>query len=228
MNKRSKVTLIIGAIVFVSSIAVFAVIHPRVFPSTILGLCFLLYSEVVLFGGFVLVDMLSARASKLLLWSGVGTTIDVYGVIVFISSLIHMTTKTSLIQGFLILQIVLLVIVLAVCLIIWNFSLGMRRNDSKVLQVGATLQYILDQLVLIKEKTSNKAEIDRLIEAVQYSDTSVTVDADIEINDAITHLDDLTSADELDNAEFENTVQNIEFLIKKRNLQAKATKRGGV
>ncbi|MCM1233169.1 MAG: hypothetical protein NC489_23870 [Ruminococcus flavefaciens] len=228
MNKRSRVSLIAGAAALAASIAVFAIVHPKVFPSTILGLCFLLYSEAVLFGGFALVDMLSARASRMLLWSGVGTLTGIYGVIVFISSFIFMAAKTSRICAFLVLQVVLLAIVSVLCLIIGNFSLEAKKKDNKVLQAGATLQYIMDQLALIKEQTGRKVEIDRLIEAVRYSDISVTVDADVEINDAVACLGSLVGGGKPDNDEFEQSMRNIEFLIKKRDLQAKAAKQGGI
>lgn len=228
MNKWSKVSLIIGAVVLIASITVFVIIHPVIAPSTILGLCFLLYSEVVLFGGFVLVDMLSARASKLLLWSGVGTSIGIYGAIVFISSLIFMVTKTAHVQTFLVLQIILLVIVLAICLIVGNFSVNVKEKDNKVLRAGASLQYILDQLMLIKERTIRKADIDRLTEAISYADTSVAVDADVEIADAIARLEEIVNTDDFDSEGFDKTVQNIEFLIKKRTLQARAAKQGSI
>lgn len=228
MSKQAKISLAIGAAVLAATIVVFVIIRPEMFPSTVLGLGFLLYSEIVLFGGFALIDSFSGKTSKLLWWSGAGTLTGVYGLVVFASSLIYLLRRTVFVQGFLILQVILLVVAAALCLIVGGFSVSIKRKDAQTLQAGAVIQYVMDQLALVKEQTGRGAELDRLIEAVRFSDPSVSVDADVEIYDAIARLQELAGASEPEGGEFEKAVQNMEFLIKKRNLQAKASKQGGI
>lgn len=228
MSKRSKISLMIGGVAFLATIAIYAIIHPIVSPSTILGLCFLVYAEIVLFGGSVLIDFWSRRSSKLLLWSGVGVSLGIYAVVVFISSLVLINAHTVTVQGFLVLQIVLFVIVAAICLTIGSFSVRAKKQDEKTLEAGRTVQYAIDRLMLIKEQTDQKADVDKLIDGLRFSDTSVIVDADVELSDAITALQSLVASEGTDGDEFSKTVQSIESLIKKRNMQTRASKQGSI
>lgn len=228
MSRRSKVSLAIGVIVFLATMGIYAVIHPMIFPSAIVGLCFLLYAEVVFFGGFVLIDFWSRKSSKLMLWPGIGVPLSIYAVIVFISSFVFINAHTTNLQGFWILQIVLFVIAAAICLIVGSFSIGAKEKEEKVLNAERTVQYTIDQLLLIKEQTDKKADIDKLIDGLRFSDVSVAVDADVEICDAIAALQSIVQSTETDGDEFSRAVQSIEFLIKKRKLQANASKQGGI
>lgn len=228
MSKRSKISMIIGGIVSLASVVIYAIVRPSAFPSSILGLYFLLYSEIVLFGGFVLIDLLTNKTSNLLLWSGVGVPLGIYAVVVFISSLVFMAIHTIAVQNFLILQIVLFVLTAAICLIIGNFSARAKRQDEKTLEAERTVQYAIDQLTLIKERTDKKSDVNRLIEGLRSSDASVTVDSDVEISEAIDVLDNLIQSDDASEEEFSNAIKSIEFFIKKRNLQTRASKLGGI
>lgn len=228
MSKRSKASLIIGGLVLLASIVIYAIIRPPVFPSTIVGLGFLLYSEVVLFGGFLLMDFCGMKSSKLLLWSGAGVSLGIYAFVVFISSLVFINAHTAAVQGFWVFQIVLLAAALVICFIIGSFSIGAKERDEKTLEAGRTVQYAIDQLTLVKEQTDKKTAVDKLIDGLRFSDTSVTVDADVEINDTIMDLQKLVQSEEMDEDGFLKTVQSIEFLIKKRNLQTRVSKQGSI
>lgn len=228
MRERSKISLIIGGIILLASIVIYAIGRPPVSASSILGLCFLLYSEIVLFGGFALIDLRAKKSSKLLIWSGVGVSLGLYAFVVFISSLVFMAIHAIPVQSFLILQIVLLVVTAMVCLIIGSFSAGAKRRDEKTLEAGRTVQYAIDQLTLIKERTDKKSDINKLIEGLRFSDTSVTVDSDAEISDAIDVLDNLTRSDDVSEEDFSDAVKNIELFIKKRKLQTRVSKQGGI
>lgn len=228
MSRKSKVSLTIGAVVMVATIAIFVAIHPMIFPSTILGLCFALYSEVVLFGGFVLVDMLSRRTSTLLSWSGVGVTVGIYGGIVFASSILLMLIRTTHVSWFAILQIVIFVVAFAVILVIASFSARTRERDSKTLLAGAMIQNFRDRLVLLAERTGDGSEMRRLAEELRYVDSSVSVDADVEIDRVISHWESIADTEEIDDEECGKAIKDLDFLIKKRNLQAKALKQGSI
>lgn len=228
MSRQSKISLSIGGIAFFATIAIYGIIRPTVFPSTTLGLCFLLYSEAVLFGGFTLIDRWSEKSSTLLTWSGIGVPVGIYGIVVFLSSLMFMGAHTAVVKGFLTLQIILLVAILTICLIIGSFSLRIRSEEGKIHEAGRTIQYAIDQLTQIKEQTDRKEDVDKLIEGLRFSDTSVTVDLDKKLSGAITTLRGLTASEDASKDEFSKAAQEIGILIKERSLQAKALKQGGI
>lgn len=228
MRNRPKISLVLGSIVLVASIVIYIITPSTPFPSSILGFCFLLYSEMVLFGGFALIDLWPGKYSKLLLWSGVGVCFGLYAAAVFLSSLIFMIVHTIAIQSFLIVQIVLFIAAAAICLIIVNFSERAKRSEQKVLEAEYTVQHAIDQLILIREYADKKSDVDKLIEDLRFSDTSVTVDSDDEIIDAITSLKRIVQSDDPDEDAFSNAIEEIAFFIKKRGLQTRFAKQGGI
>lgn len=228
MNRRSIIAIISGVIILAATFATFKLIDPEIYTSTKIGLGFLMYAEAVLFGGFALADTFGENASKPLVWSGIGIPVSLYAGIVFISSLIYMLVKTESTKGFLVLQVILFAAVLVICLIVGNISVSVKEKDSQVLRAVASLTYILDQLRLIREQVDEKAKIDKLIDDLRYSDVSVSVDADVELDGAVSVLQGIVGKGICSGDDFEKAVQSVEFLIKKRNFQARASKQGGI
>ncbi len=228
MNGRSKVSAIIGAVVMVATIVIFAISRPVIFPATILGFCFLLYSELVLFGGFIFVENLTKKWSEMLTRIGIGIPILIYAIVVFLTSLIYINIHISLVRGFIILQILLFVAVAIIIAIMIGFLISEKSKDIKVLQANSIIGSFADELRLIREQTDKKFEIDKLIESIKFTDTSIIVDADVELKNAISNLENIIKSEKVNEIIFEQEVKNIEFLIKKRNLQTKKVKQGSI
>lgn len=228
MNGRAKISIIIGTIVLAATCMIFVIAGVGIYPSTVLGMLFLLYSEVVFFGGFVLVEYLADKSSQIMTRAGVGIPIEVYAVIVFLSSLIYINFLNSYTRVFLIFQVILLVIISVLVLVTANVSMTAKERDTEILQADLTIQGFIDRLVLIKELIDKKADIDKLIDEIRYSDKSATVDADKELNDAILDLENLVQTREFDMPEFEKQVKEIGVLITKRKQQVKNLKQGGI
>lgn len=228
MNKRSKLSLLLGFIVIVATIMIFAISRPMFLPSTMVGFIFLLYAEFVFFGGIPLVEFWAEKSSGILARAGAGLIIEIYAAVVFTSSLIYMNTHLFLFRGFLILQIVLSVLAIILASILAMFSKSGYSKDAKVLNANAMCRNFETDLMLIREKTSNKESIDKLIDGIKYADTSSMCNADVEIHEKIKQLNALVIGESYDEISFSNTVKEIDFLIKKRNLQIKNMKQGGI
>lgn len=228
MNKKSKLSLVLGLIVILASVAIFSISRPLVMPSTIIGFVFLLFSEVVFFGGISLVEYLAGKSSGILTRAGVGLTIEIYAIVVFITSLVYMNMHLLFFRGFLILQILLIVFAIIIASILAAFSKSAYVKDSKVLNANAMCKNFESELLLIKEKVEDKDSIDKLIEGIKYSDTSSMCDADVEIDEKLKELNSIVASEELEENDFEKVVKDIDFLIKKRNLQIKNMKQGGI
>jgi hypothetical protein len=161
-------------------------------------------------------------------WTGVGIPVGAYALFVIISSILYMMSRSSFVRGFLILQMILLAAAAVVTLIMAGASKGRAQRDKKVLQADTMVKEFEAELMLIRELTERKSDVDKLIEGIKYSDTSVMVDADVELNDAISNLENIVRADELGDDDFDKAIKDIEFLIKKRNLQTRNAKQGGI
>lgn len=228
MSGRNKITLAAGLVVVLATIGVFAAARPEEYLSTSLGFGFLLYGEVVFFAGFVFVEYLAARSSQIMTRAGVGIPLEGYALIVIISSAVYMNLHSEHGGGFVILQIILAAAAAVSILAAAGASRSRYVQDSKTLQADAVVKGFIDELTVIKESSERKAEIDKLIEGMKYSDTSLMTDADVELKDAILKLKSIAKAEEWNEAEFEKCVTEIEFLIKKRSLQTRNARQGGI
>lgn len=228
MNGRAKISIIIGTIVLVATCMIFVIAGVEIYPSTVLGMLFLLYSEAVFFGGFVIVEYLADKSSQIMTRTGVGIPVEVYAVIVFLSSLIYINFFDSYIRVFLIFQVILLVITAGIALVAANISKTTTERDKEILQADLKIQGFIDRLVLIKQLIDKKADIDKLIDEIKYSDKSAAVDADKELDGAILNLENLVQTKEFDMQEFNKQVNEIGILITKRKQQVKNLKQGGI
>ncbi len=226
--KKIRVSSIIGLIFFFATILIFLLAQPPIISSTIIGLLFLLYSEIVFFVGITVIEYWASKSSNVMSHAGLTTTLAGYSVIVFISSIIHMTTHIINNRGFLIAQIILFVVATTIILIIATFSKRKSFSDSKINDAIAITQDYINELTLIQEKAENKNAIHDIIEKIQYSDRSSIVDADSEIELAIESLKHLVAPDEYNEDEFNQEVNDLNLLIKKRELQLKSLKQGGM
>ncbi len=228
MKNRVGVISIIGALILFITVVIFILSHPVIFPSTIIGFAFLLYSEIVFFGGGVLIEYFSAKSSGIITRVGLGMTIGIYAIIVFISSLIFMNLHLVYYSGFIIGQSLLFVCVITVGLVISVISRNRYLRDSKILKSKAMMRTVVDELNLIKEKSNNKALVDQLIESIKYSDTSSMTDIEFKIDEAIKQLKSIVSAVPIDDRQFSKEVETIDDLIKNRNIKLNQLKQGGL
>lgn len=225
---RFKISTIIGCICLLATIIIFALAHPVILPSTIVAFLFILYAEVVFFGGFLFVDILAKSASGTLSRAGSGLTIAGYSIVVFVTSLLYLLSRSIFIRWFIVLQIVFFGIAFAIVAILSSFAKSEKANDLKNLQADAMINNFIAELSMIREKVEDKSIIDNMIELMRFSDSSVMVDCDVEIDEKLLHLKRLVEIGQVESENYKNLIKEIEFLIKKRNLQAKNTKQGGI
>lgn len=228
MNDRVKISTIIGIVVVIATALIFAIVHPVIFPSVILGFAFVLYSEIIFFAGFAFVEYWASKSSQILTRAGIGVPIGIYAIAVFVSSISYINLRSVLYSGFLVMQILMLVVAVTITLVMALVSKNRAVKDSKVLQADKMVRGFVDELTLIRNKTDKKASIVKLIDAVKYTDTSVIVDADVELNDAIEELKEFVFDAEFDEPKFNKTVEAIESLVKKRKIQTRDVKQGGL
>jgi hypothetical protein len=228
MNSRTKISSIIGIVVLVATVLIYVIAEPVWYPCTGLGFGFMLYGEIILFAGIAVIEYWAQRSSGLMTRAGMGVAIEGYAILVIVSSFVYMTSQSYFVRGFLILQILLFVAAFVAAFVIANASKGRRERDTRVLQADATIKDFENRLILIRENTERKKDIDRLIDGVKYSDTSVNVDADVQLHDSIGNLENMIGSDTVSDEELTAVIDEIEFLIKKRNLQTRVAKQGGI
>jgi hypothetical protein len=227
MNKNGKIIKIIGATIVIATILIFIIANPGIYLSTVLGLGFLLYAEIIFLAGIIFINKYAQKSSDLLTKSGMGVPLTMYAIVVFIVSLFYMFSVKMQVQGFLIVQIMLLVVTVLVIAVIGIFSASVERKERDTIQACAAVKGYETELLIIREQTDKKEDINRLIEAVRFSDSSLEVDADAELQETIFQLKQMSSEQILDE-EWEQMIKKIGFLIQKRNAQTQSAKQGRI
>lgn len=225
---RCKISTIIGCVCFLVTIIIFMLIHPIIMPSTIVALVFMLYAEIVFVGGFWFVEILANKSSGILSRAGVGGIIAIYSIVVFVTSLLYMLYSGFIVRWFIILQMLLFVFVFAIVMVLSSFAKSASVSDLKILQADSTMNNFKADLLMIREKVDDKGVIDKIIEALRFSDSSIIVDCDVEIGEVIARLKEYVDDDEITSDSYKKELEELELLIKKRNLQAKNMKQGGI
>lgn len=228
MIKKVQITVWLGIIVLIATGAVYAVARPEVYSSTAVGFAFLLFSEIVFFGGIVFVEYWALKFPGILTCVGIGVPFGGYALIVFISSIVYMNFHRIQLSKFLTFQIVLFVAFIIIVVIMAIFSKSARDKDDKTLQIDAMIRTFVDELTVIRDYIEKKSEIDAVIEGIRFSDTFAMVEADVELDEAISKLKKEVMTEKIDEDELEKSIKNLEFLTKKRKLQVKNIKQGGI
>lgn len=227
MNKRIIGASLIGATVLLATVLIFMLNYSVFFPSQIIGFSFIVYSEIVLFAGYVLIEYISSKSHKLMSWAGLGTAIGGYAFLVFLSSLIFMKLHILLYLGFVSFQIVLFVICVIVCVLIVLASISKKQRDMGVDGAQNVIQGFIEQLSDLEAQCEDKKTICKISEMLKYTDTSCLVEADNEIEASLSKLKDILGEEEPDAEKFQEEAYKLEKIIHKRNVQTRASKRGG-
>ena len=226
-NRRAGTSIIIGVVAIIATFLIFVISKLPINSKTICGLLFLIYSELVLFGGIAAIEYLAHKSSQIIIRAGVGTLLVIYSLAVFIPSLVYINYHYTAVGSFLIYQIIILLVAFVISWIMIVSAKTRYENDAKVLAHANIVKNMENELILIKEQYK-RDEINKLIEGIRYMDVAASVDADVEIDKEISKLKEMLSGDNFNESEFGKKIEEIEWLISKRNLQAKASKRGGI
>lgn len=226
-EKRSIAIGGIGIVFLLASVILFIITREDgVKISEILGFGFMIYAELVVFGGLIAIECIANKNSQIMIRSGLGGTLTLYGIITFSIAFVYMCLKTDGVKFFLIIQILLFAVASALLIAFYVTSQSIKKSDDKILNAVARVSDMIDDLSLLKTQGRYGKQLDKLIEDLKYSDTSSSVDVDDEIEMKIAKLE-LEFAKE-ENSEIDGVIEEIAALIKKRKVQVRNKKIGGI
>ena len=229
MKNRRIITFgVTGIVVLLLTIAIFVLTRGEDGnKSVMLGFAFLLYSEIVLFGGLIGIEILSSRGSGIVLRTGGGITLVLYTVFVAVSSGIYMLINTDHIKGFWILQIVLLAMCVISITVFGMTAATIKEKDDKLLGAVVRVDGMVVSLHLLEGHPVYGKQIAKLAENLKYTDTSTAVPVDENIVSEIAKLEMKLTKEE-ENEETEQLLERLAVLIKQRNMQTRDRKMGGI
>jgi len=236
LNKNSvNASLFTGTIVIICTLITFFVGFSGSDNQTIdyLALVFILLSEISLFGGLAYLFSYERAMNKLIIRSGIITTLIIYWIANIVMDMVLRGLFKDNINAFITINII---IIAGVSIIITGLLLAASKvEDSNKKVMDSKICMNVNENIIFSLKTDNKLcsyhdGLNKVYEELKYSDkVSFTIDKDRELNEKILNLqDELRNSDNtlVDEQEFNMRVEEILFLIKERNNLLLQMKRG--
>lgn len=232
MNKRSKALLMIGTMIVLLSIFLFFMLTEDRITITWMGFAFILFVEIVLFGGLVLIEFLSHSVSQIMIRIIGGIALLGYASLSIIISIIYMSVESEAVRTYLVIQVILAVVLVIILVVAFISALSVKSNDSRVVSATTLISSYVDKLNLLKSDKKYapySVALAKVAEGLRYSDTSTTVQSDGKIEANIDKLE-LTLRNQIDDKEKEVDIiiEELIVLINQRKIEVKNTKSGGI
>lgn len=227
-NKRSLIFGIVGIIILFATIIIYAITwDSNASTSYILGFCFMIFAELVLFGGLIGIEVLSRNSSQIIIRTGCGGSLIAYSFVVFVSSWIYMISDTDKVKSFWVLQVALFAVLAISITIFCVTSRSVKEKDSKILESVTRVNEMVDSLKLLESNDKYGKQLLKLAEELRFTDVSSKAEVDDEIEAKIAKIEMSLVKDEKAES-VEGIIDEIAVLIKKRKVQVRDTKVGGI
>lgn len=232
MNKRGRSLSAIAIICIIVTVALFFILTSKRNISQWVGLVTMLTAELILFGGLIYLELVAERSSQIILRIVCGLSLLIFSGISIIVSIICIVTRPEHLKAFTGIQILLLAIMIILIILGKHAASHVNKSSTEILAAESKLRSIkdtLEQLAINKKYGEYKPLLDKVAEAVRFSDTSAIVPADDEIVSCLADLEDALLKD-MDNKAIVITeiLDNMLLLVNKRKIEIRNKKSGSV
>lgn len=237
MNRRSKTSLLIGAIVLLITVVIFLLCADdwvEMMQTGVTGWAFgtLLWSETTFFGGLAFVEWYSRRSEQIITRSALYVIIPAYAAIEFLVSLLYMTLLKEAVTSFVIVQIVLLAVTVIVMAVFLSASKGVHAANERAMKAAANVDAMverLNKLAVDPECERFASTLKKLRDDLRFTDTSKAAAEDAEIADVISAIEvELTGRDESANEKIKAAFVRLNTLISQRKISVSAMNKGRI
>ncbi len=231
MNKRGKTILISGIIMFAITIFVFFMMTKDRVATTWISLLFLLFAEITLFGGLIIIEYLAEKTSQIVIRAGCGFILVAYSIISIIVSMYYIISVKESVKLLMTIQVVLLGIAVILFIVFYTTSVSVKVSSDKVINATVKVSSVIDKLNLLSQDVSNvkyKKQIEKIAEDLKFTDISTLVSCDEKIECKLSCLElTLFSEDEIKESEVPKILEEMLMLINERKIEVSKTKFGG-
>lgn len=131
LNSRAKTLVLIGGIFIIATNLIFLLSkNGEMLPNTSWGFLFIVFSEIILFFGLAILEIISEKVDQVFIRSGAGTVLIIYAILVFLSSIIYMNLPIVESSIFLIIQIIMFVFAISLEIIIITASKSIKQKRN--------------------------------------------------------------------------------------------------
>lgn len=227
MKKQNKLVIAaIGFLVILLTVVGFFLLNITKDALHYWALTFLLFAQIMFFGGLVTINSLSERHNALFSKIGITVTLSLYLFVVIIS-LFFTNNFSKNLNGFIFMELLFVILLAVLILVTTIVSKNIANNDQATFakQVFISTCEIRINNLLIANKEYEKG-LKKLYEDIKFSDKVGITSIDETVGDQITQLEKDLQLKEKSNEEINQQIQTLIILIKQRNEEMKIQKRG--
>lgn len=232
MNNNTKIysTLAIGVIVIAATISIFFLgMYDKVRIDWLI-LTFILISEIALFLGVIITAMQNSPTNKVLIRSGIISTLFIYWIVTVLSSIFLRNALIENPNHFLIMNIVLIAVT-AIIVISLNISaLNTNDKDAKTINSRLFMEDCEKRVFALKANPALmdfRKALEDIYETIKYGDKIGKSSFDEDILKQLISLEDGLKADNIINSDIQKITDGLIFLLNQRNTEMLQAKRGG-
>lgn len=224
----------IGVIIIAVTLAVFFAGHTNQQKEAVdwLVLTFTLIAEAALFSGIIITSMCKHATNKVLIRSGIISTLFIYWVITTIISIITRNIFVDNVGGFVTIQVIICAVTAIIVISLSVAAANIKAKDDKLINARLLMQDCENLVFSLKSNVESSAYSDllnKMYEEIKYSDKTVSDPKEKMIYTQINDLSNYLKKDtgEVTIQDISKMVDEIILLIKERNLSVKQSKQGG-
>ena len=232
MSKRENVITISGILIIILTVFLFFLltVDRPLLVCTSFG--FILWAEIVLFGGLLFIEKIAKSTFQIIFRSGVGFVLTAYSILSIFISLVAANSKLIDLKLLWALHAVLFVITLILVMLFYIFAERVRKSNNVVSGTATMVNDILGRINMLKSDENNREYapmLNSIADKFYFSDISTIVSADGEIDKQVTILETaLRQSEDSDKTSISAILKNIDTLINRRKIEVANTKRGSV
>ena len=176
------------------------------------------------------IEHYAEKESGTFLRSGVVTVLALYCIASLGVTFFFLVGIGNALRPLIMIQLVLLAAALIAIVIFLNAGKGIARNNRAVEKAFTYMQALQDYSATMAKKPSNQefsSQLDKITEAIRFSDNSLSSSKDGEIFDQLSSLEVFLSDEKPDKSEeVSDRIKDLLWLIEQRNLELKSMKGG--
>ncbi|SHK73129.1 hypothetical protein SAMN02745136_03201 [Anaerocolumna jejuensis DSM 15929] len=231
-TRNRNVIGFISFILILITIALFFILtEKRVFIDW-LGIGFIIAAELILMTGLLFIQRERGEQERTVLYAGMNSAIGLYTILSIIVSVLFMGLFREDAKYLLLIQIVLIAAYLITVVLIYNISIHVGKANASAVYSVNKMQELLNRIVMLRNINRNGAlvqKLDKLYDAIRFSDVSATVKTDEIIAGKLTELQILIESDTEETAEAAGSlIDDVMVLIKQRAAELSIIKAGGI
>lgn len=192
MNRQNITISIAGVIILLVTITISTLCIDDWSGLTGWAFATMLWSELLFFAGLVFVEWVAARTEQIITRTALYTLLSAYAIVNIPVSIIYLAFFKEAATSFIIVEVVLLAVVAIAVVATLTISKSVHQSNEKTMNSVVMVESLIERmnkLALTPNCEKYSSQLKKMSDSLRFTDTSVVVQEDTEIIDAISIIE---------------------------------------